>query len=215
MSAQHGFARKHQQGFQCKCSQSFTRMFTLRNHIRACANERLYACDFDACTKAFVRRTDLMSHKKTHSDDKPYKCDGEEGCGKSFARLFNLKRHLRTCSGCKPCSDEEEEREGPNATRTKSIKRETTQIRSCDLGLQDNPYHSDIQCLESCKDLFASLIPTVMSQMAYSPTRLKSTLDLIKHSMDDLFEVAFRMQQEARDNQSEWLIYTRTGRRLC
>ncbi|KAI0422822.1 hypothetical protein F5X98DRAFT_104248 [Xylaria grammica] len=100
MSRQHSFRGRFHGRFYCECRGSFTRMSSLRIHIRACAGEKPYICGFGNCRKAFSRRSDMLTHKKIHSPEKRHTCgqDGDGwGCGRSFRHLSHIYRHLNTC----------------------------------------------------------------------------------------------------------------------
>jgi hypothetical protein len=95
------------------CGKQFTRSYTLREHLRAHANERPFICTI--CGKQFTRSKDRLRHEALHSGDKPFMCkgdlrdDAEWGCGRRFPRVDSLRTHLRSARGracIKPLSDQ-------------------------------------------------------------------------------------------------------------
>jgi hypothetical protein len=96
-------------GFNClSCSKSFTRAFTLKEHLRRHEGQRSFKCRAgDGCNKSFMGLRDRNRHEALHSEIKNYVCWGKEpfeaswGCHRRFAREDGLMAHLRTDRGWK------------------------------------------------------------------------------------------------------------------
>lgn len=82
-----------------QCSRSFTRAFTLKNHLNVHAGVKPYSCS--VCAEKFTRKHDRNIHEREkHEDTELYFCrrqheDGSwHGCQKGFKRKRDLQRHL-------------------------------------------------------------------------------------------------------------------------
>lgn len=89
-----------------KCNlypKSFTRNFTLRNHLFAHSGDKAFSCTF--CGQKFTRGHDHRVHVKeqhTSTERYPYQCQlGREfwGCDCVFSRKTSLQRHLKSDIG--------------------------------------------------------------------------------------------------------------------
>jgi hypothetical protein len=94
------------------CSKSFTRSFTLRNHLNTHEGIKPFSCT--VCTKRFTRDHDRKVHEKEkHTGATKYPCrsrlpNGEVwGCDSVFSRKPSLQRHLNSDIGraCRPPSN--------------------------------------------------------------------------------------------------------------
>ncbi|XP_034482095.1 zinc finger protein 436-like [Drosophila innubila] len=114
-----------------ECPKSFSRIDTLKGHIRTHTGMRPYECPYcpkvfaqshhardhiqvhnekrphkcPHCPKAFGQKSNLKAHIYVHAGEGPYKCNQ---CTKSFCRNYDLKAHLRVHTGdrpykCTPC----------------------------------------------------------------------------------------------------------------
>jgi hypothetical protein len=95
------------------CYKSFTRGFTLRNHLNAHKGENPFSCT--VCPQRFTRDHDRKVHEKEqHINTQRYPCwsqlpNGQVwGCGSVFSRKASLQRHLNSDIGraCRPHSDD-------------------------------------------------------------------------------------------------------------
>ena len=93
------------------CPKSFTRAFTLRNHLTAHSGEKPFSCT--VCPKRFARDHDRKVHEKEQHTGAEFPCrcrlPNRElwGCEIVFSRKSSLQRHLNSDIGrqCRPSSN--------------------------------------------------------------------------------------------------------------
>lgn len=89
--------RAAQQTYVCtdpQCDKSFTRLASLKNHLRAHSEIKSHSCTHPGCNRAFTRRGALNNHLRTHTNQRPFQCTYPM-CHKNFKQLNNLKAHIK------------------------------------------------------------------------------------------------------------------------
>ena len=77
--------------YECDtCGKSFTRLGTLRVHLRTHSCENSHECE--VCERQFNKASVLKKHLLTHTGEKPHRC---AVCGNGFCDSSGLKRHLK------------------------------------------------------------------------------------------------------------------------
>lgn len=81
--------------FKCPiCSRKFTRLYSLRSHVRIHQENRPFSCGF--CPKTFTRKNDCIRHRKIHLGTRDWVCGG---CQQEFSRSDALNLHLQSHRG--------------------------------------------------------------------------------------------------------------------
>lgn len=127
-------SQKDPRAWYCNlCTKSFTRAYTLREHLRTHDDDREFVCT--VCGKAFIRQHDRKRHEALHGGEKKFACRGTLesgavwGCGRMFSRAEALGRHSRSEGGqiCfKPIFDEIDEED---TRRTEAWRKESKQAQ--------------------------------------------------------------------------------------
>jgi transposase-like protein len=83
-------------GFTCKtCGRSFTRPYSLTQHMIIHTKERPFKCPVPGCPYAAKRKRNLQSHATTHTKEKSFRCT-IPGCLYIAKRQSDLTKHIKT-----------------------------------------------------------------------------------------------------------------------